>query len=106
MSRVVLSICERCEQTKTSTGEALYEAVRRIRRERGLKELFKLEPVRCLKCCDQPCALELSGKKRSTYTRVDVGVDDAAAVVDAAVLYAALQPGEELSERQLPGDSD
>lgn len=106
MTFVVLSICERCEQTKPSTGEALYEAVRRIRRERGLKEVFKLEAVRCLKCCDQPCALELSGKKRSSYTRIDVAADDVVAVVDAAVLYAAVQPGEELSERQLPGDSD
>ena len=102
----MLSICERCEQSRTSTGEILYEAVRRIRRERALKELFKVEAVRCLGCCDQPCALELSGKKRSTYTRVDVVAADAAAVVDAAVLYAALLPGEELSERQLPGDSD
>ena len=106
MSRVVLSICERCEQSPSSTGEHLYEAVRRLRRERGLKEVFKVEAVRCLKCCDQPCALELSGKKRSTYTRVDVDADDAVAVVDAAVLYAALAPGEELSERQLPGESD
>ena len=106
MSRVLLSVCERCEQSRSSTGEALLEAVKRLRRERGLKEVFKVEGVRCLKCCDQPCALELSGKKRSTYTRVDVGIDDAAAVVDAAVLYAALQPGEELTERQLPGDAD
>ena len=106
MSRVLLTICERCEQTRSSTGEALYEAVRRLRRERGLKPLFKVQQTHCLKCCDQPCALELSGNKRSTYTRVDVTINDAAAVVDAAVLYAALKPGEELSERQLPGDSD
>lgn len=99
-------MCERCEQSRSSTGEALLEAIKRIRRERGLKDLFKVEAVHCLKCCDQPCALELSGKRRSTYTRVDVGVDDAEAVVEAAQLYAALLPGQELSERQLPGDSD
>lgn len=106
MSRVLLEICERCEQSKSSTGEKLYDAVKAIRRERALKEVFKVEQVRCLKCCDRPCAVELSGKKRSTYTRTDVSVDDAAALVDAAVRYAALQPGEELPERALPGDPD
>lgn len=106
MSRVVLSICERCEQSKHSTGEKLHDAVKAIRREQGLKEVFKVEQVRCLKCCDRPCALELSGKKRSTYTRTDVSVDDAALVVEAAVRYAALLPGEELPERLLPGEPD
>jgi predicted metal-binding protein len=102
----VLSICERCEQSKSSTGERLHDEVKRLRREQGLKELFKVEKIRCLKCCDRPCAIELSGKKRSTYTRVDVRVEDAAAVVDACVRYVALEPGEELPERLLPGETD
>ena len=106
MARVVLSICERCEQSKSSTGERLHDAVKALRKERELKEIFKVEAVRCLKCCDRPCSVELSGKKRSTYTRTDVTVDDAAALVDAAVAYAALAPGEELPERALPGEPD
>ncbi len=104
MSRPVLSICERCEQSRSSSGEALIDAVKRLRRDRGLKELFKVEAVRCLKCCDQPCAIELAGKKRSTCTRVDLCVDDAERLVDATVAYCALAPGEELPERILPGD--
>jgi len=106
MSRVVLSICERCEQSRSSTGESLVDAVKAVRRERELKEVFKVESVRCLKCCDRPCAIELSGKRRSTYTRVDVVIDDVAFIVDAAVRYAALAPGEEIPERLLPGESD
>ena len=102
----MLSICERCEQSKSSTGESLLEAVKDLRRARELKEVFKVEAVRCLKCCDSPCAVELSGKKRSTYTRVHLGVDDVAVLVDAAVRYAALAPGEELPERILPGEPD
>ena len=86
VSRVVLSICERCELSKSSTGERLHDAVKALRKERGLKEIFKVEAVRCLKCCDRPCSVELSGKKRSTYTRTDVTVDDVAALVDAAVV--------------------
>lgn len=101
MSRPTLTICTRCDG-----GEALYEAVRERRRDQGLKALFKLEEERCLKCCDQPIALELSGKKRSTYCRVDVRKKDADNVVKAAVAYATLEPGEELSERMLPGNDE
>ena len=99
MSRPTLTICTRCDG-----GEALFEAVRERRRDQGLKELFKVEAERCLKCCDGPIAIELSGKKRSTYTRVDVRKKDADACVAAAAAYAALEPGEELRERDLPGD--
>jgi predicted metal-binding protein len=99
MSRPTLTICTRCHG-----GEALYEAVRERRRELCLKEVFKLEEERCLKCCSEPIALELSGKKRSTYTRLDVRKKDADVVIAAAVAYAALEPGEELPERLLPGD--
>ena len=99
MSRPTLTICTRCHG-----GEALFEAVRERRRDLDLKEVFKLEEERCLKCCSEPIALELSGKKRSTYTRLDVSKKDADVVVAAAVAYAALAPGEELPERLLPGD--
>jgi predicted metal-binding protein len=106
MGRVVLSICERCEHSRSSSGQRLFDTVKQQRRERALKELFKVELVSCLKCCDRPCAIEFSGKKRSTYTRVEVRISDATQVVDAAVLYANLQPGEELSERVLPGECE
>jgi len=99
MSRPTLTICTRCHG-----GDSLYEAVRERRRSLGLKETFKLEEERCLKCCSEPIALEFSGKKRSTYTRLDVRKKDADAVVAAAVAYAALEPGEELPERLLPGE--
>jgi predicted metal-binding protein len=99
MSRVVLSICTRCDG-----GERLHDDVKQLRRARGLKETFKVDDVRCLKCCDEPIAVELEGRRRSTYTRVCLGAVDAAALVDAAVAYAALLPDEELPERLLPGE--
>ena len=99
MSRPTLTICTRCDG-----GEDLYEAVRERRRDQGLKEHFKLDEERCLKSCDGPIALEFSGKKRSTYARIDVHKKDADVVVAAAVAYAALKPGGELPERLLPGD--
>jgi predicted metal-binding protein len=99
MSRVVLSICTRCDG-----GERLYDDVKALRRERGLKERFKVDDVRCLKCCDEPIAVEFEGRRRSTYTRVGLRRACAEALVNAAVAYAALAPDEELPERLLPGE--
>lgn len=99
MSRVVLSICTRC-----NGGERLYEAVKDLRRARALKEIFKVDDVRCLKCCDEPIAAELEGRRRSTYTRVGLRRSDAVALVDAAVAYAGLETDAELPERLLPGE--
>jgi predicted metal-binding protein len=99
MSRPVLSICTRCDG-----GERLYDEVKALRRERGLKELFKVDDVSCLNCCDDPIAIELEGARRSTYTRVRLPPNIASVVVDAAVAYCRLQPDEELPERVLPGE--
>lgn len=101
MSRPTLTICTRCDE-----GDRLYERVRAARKARDLKEVFKVEEVRCLRCCRSSIACELAGKKRSTYTRVELRPDDADALVDAMVAYAALPPGAELPERVLPGEED
>ncbi|MCU0701116.1 MAG: DUF1636 family protein [Myxococcaceae bacterium] len=110
MGRPTLTICRRCEpddaDDETQTGEALFQAVKALRKARGLKPLFKVEGIKCLRLCRQACNLVLEGKKRSTYTRSQVdAVRDVEAVVAAAVAYAKLSPGEELSERRLPGVS-
>lgn len=107
MPRPTLFICRRCEtDSDDEAGEALYQAVKALRRERDLKPVFAVEGVKCLKLCDSGCAIELEGKKRSTYSRIHVDpVRDVEAVVDAAVAYAALEPGQELPERRLPGES-
>ncbi len=107
MSRPTLLICRRCEtDSDEEAGEALYQAVKALRRARDLKPVFAVEGVKCLRQCREGCAVELEGKKRSTYTRVHLDpARDAAAVVEAAVAYAALEPGQELSERRLPGES-
>ncbi len=108
MSRPTLLICRSCERKGATSdawsGEVLYQAVKALRRERGLKEVFELEGVDCLRLCDTPCNLQLEGKKRSTVTRSEVNaLVEPARVIDAACAYARLTPGEELPERGLPG---
>lgn len=110
MGRPLLSICLRCAtrghhkgRPYAQTGEALFEEVRSLRKQRALKQSFKVDGVSCLRLCDTPCAAELSGKKRSTLTRTHLTAADAVALVDAAVAYSLLGPGEELPERLLPG---
>lgn len=115
MGRVRLAICTSCRPRKrwaggdpdAHLGAELHDAVKALRKARGLKEVFAVDEVDCLKNCDAPCAVEFSGRKRSTYTRVCVNsVTDVAALVDAAVAYAALEPGRELPERLLPGEAE
>lgn len=109
MRRPTLTICRRCEPDDgddEATGDALFRRVKALRKARGLKPLFKLEGTRCLHLCRWACNITFEGKRRSTYTRSELaGAVDAEAVVAAAIAYAQLEPGEELSERQLPGTS-
>ena len=111
MSRTpLISICRRCEdddESEAGNGERLYQEVKALRKKLGLKEVFDVEGVKCLGMCRSPCNVMFEGKKRSTYVRTQVhAIEEAAAVVLAARAYAALEPGEELSERTLPGLSD
>jgi predicted metal-binding protein len=111
MARPVLTICRRCEPDRDqlgegATGEALFQAVKALRRARGLKAVFKVKGTKCLQLCRWGLNAELEGKRRSTYTRSELDARrDAEALVDAACAYAALEPGEELPERRLPGVS-
>ena len=110
MSRPLVSICRRCEdddERDAGNGERLYGQVKALRKKLGLKDVFELEGVRCLGLCRSPCNVQFEGPRRSTYLRTQVhAVLEAEAVVQAARAYAALKPGEELSERRLPGLSD
>lgn len=82
----------------------MYQAVKALRKERHLKEVFELEGVNCLRLCETPCNLQLEGKKHPTVTRSEVNaLVEPARVVEAACAYARLEPGEELPERALPG---
>jgi predicted metal-binding protein len=104
---VTVSICRRCEdedERDSGNGELLHEKVKELRKALGLKDVFDLEAVKCLGMCRSPCNVVFEGPKRSTYTRTGVHATlEAEAVVQAARAYAALKPGEELSERRLPG---
>ena len=101
MARPVLTICTRCER-----GDELLERVKRLRRERELRDVFKVDEVHCLGVCE-PGVIQLEGKKRSTYLRSRVHAKhDVERVVDAACAYAKLAPGEELRDREMPGDHE
>jgi predicted metal-binding protein len=107
MSLPLVSICRRCEdedERDAGNGELLYESVKALRKKLGLKDVFDLEAVKCLGLCRSPCNVMFEGPKRSTYTRTQVHATlEPMAVIQAARAYAALSPGEELSERKLPG---
>lgn len=111
MSRPTLTICRRCEPDdadgdESRSGEALFQRVKALRKAAGLKGVFKVEGTKCLHQCRWACSAMFEGKKRSTYTRSELDAErDAQALVDAAVAYARLAPGEELPERRLPGVS-
>ena len=110
MSRPLISICRRCEdddERDAGNGELLYQEVKALRKKLDLKEVFELDGVKCLGMCRSPCNVMFEGKKRSTYVRTQVhATHEAEAVVQAACAYARLEPGEELTERKLPGLSD
>lgn len=107
MSRPTVSICTRCDEGKSGDGERLFERVKKLRKELELKEVFELEESGCLGLCRSPCNVMFEGKKRSTYVRTNVHAKhEAEAVVKAACAYAALEPGQELPERELPGVAD
>lgn len=107
MSRPTLTICTRCDEGKSGDGERLYERLRKLRKELELKDVFELDEVQCLGLCDSPCNVMLEGKKRSTYVRTNLHAKkDAEALIEAMRAYAALEPGQELPERMLPGESD
>ncbi|MBL9037790.1 MAG: DUF1636 family protein [Archangium sp.] len=110
MRRPSLLICRSCKPRKghpdsdALRGEVLFQAVKALRKARGLKPVFALEGVRCLGRCDAPCNLQLEGKRRSTASRTEVNaLAEAELVVEAACAYARLRDGEELTERRLPG---
>lgn len=110
VSRPVLSICVRCRTRgrgvggTSARGDELADAVRALRKQRALKNLFKVDELDCLSLCDTPCAAQLEGRKRSTITRVGLRPSDAERLVEAACAYAALEPGQDLPERLLPGE--
>ena len=111
MARPVLSICRRCEPDDgngedSRSGEALFQRVKALRKARGLKGIFKLEGVKCLSLCRWGCNATLEKKRQSTYMRSELHAErDVEALITAACAYAELEPGQELSERRLPGVS-
>jgi len=94
-----LSICFRCKpegwrgEDDRRPGVALADAIEDEARWRGL-DLDLLRDVRCMSQCKRPCVVAFSGEGRFTYLFGDLDpARDAAAVLDAFVLYAARTDG-------------
>ena len=105
MKRPVLFICVDCStEANDAPGNALFRAVKKERRKRGLKPLLKVEKARCLDRCDTPCNAELREKHKPTLqiTRLDCG-RDAVALLEAAVRYAEAEGEPSHQSVGLPG---
>lgn len=105
MKRPVLSICSSCRTDEGWVGESFFRAVKRERKARDLKAVFKLEAVKCLGGCDTPCNAELFGKGRPTLLVTWLHAEsDVVPLIDAMCRYAA-SSGKALTHEslQLPG---
>lgn len=102
MKRPVLKVCVSCfGDDDRLSGERFFKRLKKERKERGLKPLFKLEAVRCLGGCDTPCNAKLKGDGRPTLERTWLHArNDVAALLDAAARYAQGAAPESLA---LPG---
>lgn len=107
MKRPVLAVCTRCRSDDAVDGESFFEALRRARKEKGYKPLFKLKESGCLKGCDTPCNAVLSGKEKETLfiTWLD-GEEDVDALLEGAARYARAQGPVTHRALKLPGRAD
>ena len=94
MSRPTLFVCTSCDNDDArGRGEALFKAVKRGRKARGLKGLFRLEEARCLEGCDTPCNARLEGRGRPTHDAPWLdAIADVEPLLDAAARYAQGKP--------------
>jgi predicted metal-binding protein len=90
MKRPVLGICVDCgTRDDDALGKTLFKAVKKERRKRELKSVFKVEPLRCLDRCDIPCNAQLRGKHKPTLELTELDARrDAVPLLDAMVRYA------------------
>ena len=89
LKRPVLTVCTSCRTDEAWDGESFFRALKRARKERGLKPLFKLKQTRCLGGCDTPCNAQLKGKGRPTLELTWLhGEDDVEALLDGAVRFS------------------
>lgn len=90
MKRPTLFVCTRCRPDDARTDPiAFFAALKKARKQRGLKPLFKLKESGCQRGCDTPCNATLEGKKRPTValTWLDAR-EDVEALLNAAKRYA------------------
>ena len=105
MKRPVLSICGKCSSgADDAAGETLFRAVKKERKKRELKALFKLEEVGCLDRCDTPCNAELRGKRNPTLQLTQLDAKrDAVPLLEAMVRYAKAEDAPTHQSLALPG---
>lgn len=91
-----LHVCITCRKVgedptdERRPGAALCAA---IEAEGALPEGVTLCPVECLSACSQGCAVALSAPGKWSYVYGQMGLEDAAAILDGAARYAASTDG-------------
>ncbi len=105
MKRPILGICSECGIKKAdSLGKLLFRAVKKERKRRGLKPVFKVEKLSCLDRCDRPCNAELRGKHKPTLQLTELDAKrDVVPLVEAAMRYAEAEDASSCEKLVLPG---
>jgi predicted metal-binding protein len=104
--RPVLGICVECTNGEGDpVGESLFRAVKKERKKRDLKALFKIEALDCLDRCEMPCNAQLRGKKKPTLELTELdAARDAVPLLEAMVRYAEAEGEPAQVQLKLPGE--
>jgi predicted metal-binding protein len=88
MTQTTLFVCSLCRfsaqersRNGVSGGQYLIQQLQAALAERALQDTVKIEPLRCMAGCHQPCNLSLAAPGKLTYILSHVAPDDAAAIV-------------------------
>jgi len=103
MKRPVLAVCTSCRTDERWDGSTFFKALKRERKARGLKPVFKLKESGCLGGCDTPCNAELYAKGRERALRTWLhGEDDVQPLIEAVRRWAQGDAAVELPGRPAP----
>lgn len=90
MPQTTLFVCSACRfspdeasRDGLSGGQYLIEKLRQALKNRDLQETVRLEPLRCMAACRQPCNVSLAAPGKLTFILSQVSPTEGAASVSA-----------------------
>jgi len=88
MTQTTLFVCSLCRFSKDevsrdgiSGGQHLINQLHQALADRGLQETVRLEPLRCMAGCSQPCNVSLAAPGKLTFILSQVSPSDGAEAV-------------------------